>query len=237
MKRYIFLVGIFTALSINLLQAQRDTAKVYQISGMVVYQAQEDAAIKDKLKKTKDNEPIQYVSIRVNHSKQGVLTNGEGFYSIPVRETDTLYFSHAACEPTMVVIKEYLRSYKGEKSTYIYMVNYLREISYEIRIYPWRNEDEVKIAIVNMPIDHNTLEAKAKANLDPEILDRVIKSLPKDGEERYAVGRQMYYDNYKRQNLVPGAGLDVVAAAKLLQYIVQKTKEKRNKDLNYWEEE
>jgi len=222
-----FLFSIFFALLLVNVKAQSikikaDSNGVYQISGMVVS--------KD------DSSPIQFVSVRVNHTKQGVLTNKEGFYSIPVREQDTLYFTHAAYNTTKLIIREYLQEYKGEKSTYVYVVNYMTGFSLaEQKIYPWKNEDELRTAIVNMSMDHNSLEAKARENLDPKVLAAIMQALPQDGEERYVVGRQMYYDNYKRQNLVPMAGLDVVAAAKLLQYIVQKTKERANKDLNYWE--
>lgn len=225
MKYFLFsmlFMLLFISANAQAIKVKADSNGVYQISGMVV--------------SSDDSSPIQFVSVRVNHTKQGVITNREGFYSIPVREQDTLYFTHAAYNSTKLVISEYLREYKGEKSTYVYVVNYMSGLTLGIqRIYPWKNEDELRTAIVNISVDHNSLSEKARENLDPKVLAAIMQALPKDGDERYVVGRQMYYDNYKRQNLVPMAGLDVVAAAKLLQYIVQKTKERANKDLNYWE--
>jgi hypothetical protein len=225
MKYFLFSM-LFMLLGVSVhaqsIKVKADSNGIYQISGMVV--------------SNDDSSPIQFVSVRVNHTKQGVLTNREGFYSIPVHEQDTLFFTHAAYNTTKLVIRDYLQEYKGEKSTYVYVVNYMTGFSLaEQKIYPWKNEDELRTAIVNMSVDHNSLSEKARENLDPKVLAAIMQALPKDGEERYVVGRQMYYDNYKRQNLMPMAGLDVVAAAKLLQYIVQKTKERSNKDLNYWE--
>lgn len=225
MKYFLFSI-LFTLLFVSAnaqhIKVKADSNGIYQISGMVV--------------SSDDSSPIQFATVRVNHTKQGVLTNREGFYSIPVHEQDTLYFTHAAYATTKLIVRDYLREYKGEKSTYVYVVNYMAGFTLgEQKIYPWKNEDELRTAIVNMSVDHNTLSEKARENLDPKVLAAIMQSLPKDGDERYVVGRQMYYDNYKRQNLIPNAGLDVVAAAKLLQYIVQKTKERSNKDLNYWE--
>ncbi|MCB0837526.1 MAG: hypothetical protein KDD99_12735, partial [Bacteroidetes bacterium] len=79
-------------------------------------------------------------------------------------------------------------------------------------------------------------EQIARQNLDPETLHTIMETLPVDGGERLMVARQMYYDYYQTKNLIPTIGFDPVAATRLLQYIVDRSKKKKNKDLNYWQD-
>lgn len=217
--------GLPVSVSAQLLRPAytKDSVRVMQISGMVVGQ--------------RSQEPIPYVQVQVNHSRMGALTNQDGFYSLPVTENDTIYFSHVAYRPTKLIIAKYLQEYKGS-DTYIYVVNYMKDDTFSVRpiyIYPYKNKDEVVAAIMNMEVDKTSPDNIARDNLDPKVMDAIMASLPKDGEERYIVGRQTYYQNFNRQNLMPVAGVDAMAAVRLLQYIVQKAKTKNNKDLNYWE--
>lgn len=229
MARWLFLFFFITASYIGFAQRKpqymQDTVPIYQFSGLVVG--------------TTSQEPIPYVQVQVNHSKQGVFTNEDGFYSIPVTVGDTLYYYHVAYKATKLIVKKYLKDYKGSTTNYIYVVNYMKEDSFSlgtVYIYPWKNYDEVTTAITNMEIDHNSPDARARENLDPKVLDAVMKSMPMDGDERVVVGRQMYYDFYQRKNLMPTVGLNPVAIARMLKYVVDQTKQKRNKNLGYWEE-
>ncbi|MEM9932692.1 MAG: carboxypeptidase-like regulatory domain-containing protein [Bacteroidota bacterium] len=197
--------------------------EIYQLSGMIISETSESA--------------VPYVTVRVNNTRRGVVSNSEGFYSIPVTEYDTLYFNHVGFHPTKFVIRDYLRTY-SVNSQYIYAVNYMREDTLTLApvvIFPYNTPEEIKTAVVNMDILENTPESFAKANLDPTVMDAIIKTLPVDGDERLMVGRQMYYDYYQNKNLVPTAGLNPLAAMRLLQYVVEKSKRRKDKDLNYWE--
>jgi len=197
--------------------------RVYQMSGMVVSQ--------------ETNEAIPYVRVQVNHSRQGTIANAEGFYSIPVTADDTLYFSHVGYHPSFLIIADYLNRYKGT-SQYLYSINYLREDTLTLQvvnIFPYKTPEELKTAVVNMDVLTGSPEQIARQNLDPEVLHAIIQTLPKDGEERIMVARQRYYDYYQNKNLLPGVGLDAVAAMRLLQHVVEKSKKRNNKDLNYWE--
>ncbi|MCI4670910.1 MAG: carboxypeptidase-like regulatory domain-containing protein [Bacteroidia bacterium] len=222
MKNSLLLIAlIFVSASFSLAQSQE---KVYQFSGMIV-----DA---DSLK------PIPFVRVQINHSRNGTLTNEEGFYSIPVSENDTLYFGHIAYKPSKLVVKDYLRQYKGNKSQYVYVVNYLySDTSYvqTVYIFPYDTPEELRTAAINMDTDPNSLIARARENLDPKVLHSIMESLPVSGNERLMVARQRYYTQYQNQNLIPTAGLDPISAVRMLQYIVDKAKRRKNKDLNYWE--
>ena len=206
-----------------LIGQQLPTQRIYQMSGMIM--------------SAEDDSPIDYAKVQVNHTRQGTLTNSEGFYSIPVSATDTLYFTHIGHHPGRLIISEYLKQYKTN-SQYLYSVNYLRQDTLTlpiVNIFPYDTPEELKTAVVNMDILHDSPEAIARQNLDPDVIHAIIQTLPKDGEERLMVARQMYYDYYQNKNLMPGVGLDAVAAMRLLKHIVQKSKKRKNKDLNYWE--
>lgn len=216
---FIFLAGLPVWLTAQEMGPQR----VYQMSGLVVSQ--------------ESSEKIPYVRVQVNHTRQGTIGNAEGFYSIPVTAYDTLYFSHVGYHSSMLVMSEYLKKYKG-KSQYLYSVNYMREDTLTLDItyiFPYNTPEELKTAVVNMDVLNGSPDQIARQNLDPEVLHAIIQTLPKDGEERLMVARQRYHDYYQNKNLLPGVGLDAVAAMRLLQHIVEKSKKRNNKDLNYWE--
>jgi len=203
--------------------AQREEG-VYQFSGMVV-----DI---DSLT------PIPFVRIQINHSRNGAVSSEEGFYSVPVTENDTLYFEHIGYKPSKLVIKDYLKDYRGDKSQYIYVINYLYPDTVEldmVYIFPYDTPEELRTAVINLDSDPNSMIARARENLDPRVLHSIMASLPIDGNERLVVARQRYYNYYQNKNLIPTAGLDPVAAIQMLRYILDKAKKRKNKDLNYWE--
>lgn len=222
MRYFILLLTLI--LGSTIVYGQVDSTKFYQLSGLIISKTSEEA--------------VPYVSIRVNRTRRGEVSNAEGFYSIPVTEDDTLYFSHVGFHTASFVIRDYLNSYVGPESQYIYAVNYMLEDTFTLEpvvIFPYNTPEEIKTAVVNMDILENTPEAFARQNLDPAVMHVIIQNLPKDGNERLMVGRQMYMDYYQQRNLLQTAGLDAMAAMRLLQYVVEKSKKRKNKDLNYWE--
>ena len=215
-----YLLPLFLLLLPFGLQGQQ----IYQLSGLVISE--------------QGQEPIPYVTVQVNRSRRGTLSNDQGFYSIPVTEYDTVYFSHVGYYKTTFVVGDYLRDYPRENSTYLYAIHYMLEDTFtlpEVTIFPYDTPEELKTAVLNMNAQ-GTPDAIAQANLSPQVLDAIIQTLPSDGNERLVVGRQMYYDYYQNRNLIQTASLDPIAAMRLLQYIAEKTKKKKGRDLNYWED-
>lgn len=204
-------------------QSQPPQVQVYQLSGMVISKT--------------SNEPISYARVRINHSRNGVLSNSEGYYSIPVTADDTLYFSHLGYHPSTLVVQDYIDSYRGNKQ-YLYVINYMLEDSLTldtVLIFPYDTPEELRTAVMNLDVLNNSPDQIASQNLDPAVLHRLMETMPVDGGERLMVARQMYYDYYQNKNLIPTAGLDPITITRFLQYVVQKTKKQKNKDLNYWE--
>lgn len=217
---------IFLLLAIPFIAFGQNNPNVYQISGMVI----------DKT----TSEPVPYVKVQVNHTRNGAISNSEGFYSIPVGLGDTLYFTHIGYHEAKLIVRDYIEQYKGDKSQYIYVVNYLISDEYylePVNIFPYDTPEELRTAVVNMDVLDNTMEQIARENLDAETLHAIMETLPVDGGERLMVARQMYYDYYQTKNLIPTVGLDPITATRLLQYVVEKAKKRKNKDLNYWDDE
>jgi hypothetical protein len=220
MKWFLSLLSI---LLLHPLSSSAQEVRVYQISGLVISKT--------------SMEPISYARIRINHSRNGALSNAEGFYSIPVTSDDTLYFSHVGYHPSTLIVEDYLQDYRGNKQ-YLYAINYMLEDSLTldtVMIFPYDTPEELRTAVVNLDILDNSGEVAARQNLDPVILHSIMETLPVDGGERIAVARQMYYDYYRNKNLMPNAGLDPITITRFLQYVVNRTKKKKNKNLNYWE--
>ncbi|GAB4412793.1 MAG: hypothetical protein OHK0039_19110 [Bacteroidia bacterium] len=200
--------------------------KVYQISGLVISKTTE--------------EPIPYVRIQVNHTRQGAISNSEGFYSVPVGLGDTLYFSHIGYHQAKLIVYDYMEEYQGDiSSQYIYAINYLLEDTFaldSVFIFPYDTPEELRTAVVNLDISTDPLTQNARDNLDPKKLHAVMATLPVDGNERLMVARQMYFDYYQTKNLMPTVGFDPLTATRVLQEVLARTRKKKNKDLNYWED-
>lgn len=205
------------------LQAQ--TKRVYQLSGLVVNRSSHEA--------------VPYVQIRVNNSRRGTIANGDGFYSIPVVENDTIYYSSLGFLTSKLVFSDYLKEYQGnENSDYIYAINYIEEDSIVltgITIFPYNTPGKLRTAIIETDVPEDIESVNARDNLNPKVMDRLINGLTIDEGERVMVARQMYYNQQLHKNVAPTMPLfDPVAVYQLLRYINNKTRERKDKDLEYW---
>jgi len=225
MKRYIILFVLCLQQLIGLGQQRKDI-DVWQLSGMVLNMRTE--------------EPVPYVRVQINHGKRGILSNESGFYSIPVVKGDTVYFYSLGYSPSKLIVDDYLAEYQGDtKSYYLYSINYVKEDTFSlpvVDIRPYATAKELELAILNMDTDPNSPEAYARENLNPEIIDAIMAEIPADADERLLIARQVYYNQFQSRYLMPTASLNPIAAMRMLRYLSERTKRKKNKDLNYWEE-
>lgn len=208
---------------LGLAQERINSSTVFQFTGLVVSETTSDS--------------IPYVRIQVNNSRRGAIANEEGFYSIAVNLKDTLNFSHVGYHDAQIVVAEYLKDYKGDRSQYIFLVNYMLEDTFELEtivIFPYDTPEELRSLVVNMGNTESALEKAARSNLDAGVLHELMQNMPIDGGERLMVGRQMYYNQYQQQGIMQTAGINPVAAAQLLKYIASRAKKKKVRDLNYW---
>ena len=219
----------FLLLSILLIPffAYSQEEKVYQLSGVVM--------------DSKTEEPIPYVRIVSKKSKTLIVANKQGFYSIPVTGNDTLYFFALGYKPLTFSVPKYLDEYKGYKNKqYIYSLNYMKEDSIrlpEVTIFPYKTPEELKTAILNVPISPTDPLYVAHKNVDPQIIERISEALPKDVEERQQVALQLYRETFHKQGVMPYYPIaDPVLIYKVVRDIVNKTKEAKAEKYMYWED-
>lgn len=219
------LLLLLLTIGLSAASAHAQVVRVYQLSGLVVSKSTQ--------------EPVPYARIRINHSRRGAVGNQEGFYSIPVVEGDTIYFSSLGYATSKLVFSDYLKEYQGQtNSAYIYAINYLNEDSItlpELVIFPYNTAAELRTAIIETDIPESIESVNARDNLNPKVLDVMMDNLKVDEGERVMVARQLYYNQHQQKNVAPTMPLfDPVAVYQLLRYINDKTKERKEKDLNHW---
>lgn len=219
-----YLLTLVLLCSAGLLKAQLP-GKVFQLSGLVI--------------NSRTEEPAPYTRINVSKSRRGTFANEEGFYSLPVLLTDTVYFSSLGYKTGFLVVADYLQSYKGDpNSPFIYAINYLREDSIVLpglTIFPYNNANELRTALIETDVPDLMENINARDNLNPEIMDKLIQTMKVDEGERVMVARQMYYNQQQQQRVAPTMTIfDPIAVYRLLDYIHTRTKERRVKDLEYW---
>jgi CarboxypepD_reg-like domain len=212
-------------LGLGFLKAQPQAKRIYQLSGLVVNKGSQD--------------PVPFAKVQINHSRRGIVCNQEGFYSIPVIASDTLFFSSIGYKTTQFVVKDYLESYAGDpNSAYIYAINYLREDSIllpSIVIFPYNTSMELRTAIVETKVPEAFESVNARDNLNPQVMDKIMSTLSVDEGERVMTARQLYYNQYLHRNVMPTVPLfDPIAAYQLLRYINDKVKQRKEDNLNYW---
>ncbi|MCX8113030.1 MAG: carboxypeptidase-like regulatory domain-containing protein [Bacteroidia bacterium] len=185
-------------------------------------------------------EAIPYVSIRVGRTRRGTTTNADGFYSLPVIRGDTLYFSALGYKRARFVVDEYLNAYTGDTSQgFIYAVHYLVEDTIElptVRITAIRTPEELKIALLNIPLETQT--QPARDNVSPELIAYFLQNLPADPQERIKIAQQRYRDLYYERTLRPTYPiLDPIAVYRLVRYLTEKAQIKREKIYDYWRDD
>ena len=76
----------------------------------------------------------------------------------------------------------------------------------------------------------------ARNNLDPRLMDKYINDMEIDDNERTLVARQLYYEQYKSNNVAPTMPLlDAVKVYQFLKNINERSKKKAAEGLNDWD--
>lgn len=205
--------------------AQAQVKRVYQLSGLIVNKSTHEA--------------VPFVKVSVNHSRSGTFCDEKGFYSIPVNERDTIFFSSLGFRTTKFVLANYLKEYEGDpNSAYIYAINYIEEDSIilsTVEIFNYDTPGKLRTAIIETDVPEGIESANARDNLNPKVLDVLMGSLRVDEGERVMVARQLYYNQQMRKNVAPTMPLfDPIAVYQLLRYINQKAKLRKERSLEYW---
>jgi len=225
MKIWIYFLGMWLVLNYYI-YAQKPLKKkpVFQLSGLVVNK--------------KNNEPVPYAQVFVKNTRRVALANEAGFFSLPVIYGDTLIFHSLGFRDAKLYLDDYLKSYEVDTANpYVYVIEYLQEDTItlpNVTIRPYQNAEELKTAILNMPLPSERLDQISQNNLDPTLLQFFMKHLDLDDRERSRAVTQLYQYQYQRQRLAPILPMDPLTIARLINHLVKQSKSKKNKNYDYW---
>ena len=150
------------------LQAQQtgDTTLV-QLSGLVLDGSQAELA------------SIPYTNIYVEGAGRGTYTDFSGFFSIVVREGDTIKFSAIGFQPATLVVPDTLDDQRYS------IVQLLSQDTLNLPmavIFPWPSREHFKLEFLAMDVS-SELQRQAQANLAEERLREARKEVLPDGNE------------------------------------------------------
>ncbi|MFC2114254.1 carboxypeptidase-like regulatory domain-containing protein [Bacteroidota bacterium] len=164
-------ISLFFVLSLTL-TAQENDPKLVQFSGLILIA---DSSL-----------PIPYAHIRIQNTHWGTISSIEGFFSLVVRENDTIIFSALGFKKRKLVIHNDI---EGNKLSVLMAMTTDTLTFDETLIYPWPSKSKFKEAF--LAADPNkTYYDIAMENLDPDKMRAISKGMKMDGSES-----QHYYMN------------------------------------------
>lgn len=192
--RYIlfsFVILTLSTLDSAVLGQDSDSIKVVQFSGRVI--------------NTEDNKIIKliYVNIAVKGTPRGTTSDIDGFFSLAVKEGETVQFSSLG-----FVRKEFTIPSGISGNMYSKDIIMQKDTLFlpEALIYPWPDKDYFKIEFLALEVN-SILEDIVAENLSPERMEILREVLPNDGGEisklelRQAAQAYYSYGQLKPQNI------------------------------------
>lgn len=148
--------------------------RVIQFSGLVI--------TGDSLK------PVPFTNIWVRNTRRGTITDYQGFFSIAVRERDTLRFSAVGYKDINYIIPDTLTS-----NRYSAIQLMTKDTIYlpETVIYPWPTREQFRYAFLNteIPDDDND---RALRNLERAEMRERMENMPLDGYSNFRYMNQQH---------------------------------------------
>ena len=161
LKILLFLVSGLISFSF----AQENQKKVIQFSGYVL--------TPDTLM------GIPFVTIQINNSSRGTISNREGFFSFAASVGDTVNFRSIGFENSYYYIPKSLQTNKYS------IVKLLSTDTYYIdtvTVYPWPSKEMFKQAFLSIEIEENDVD-RALKNLEREYLKEMGENMAMDASE------------------------------------------------------
>ena len=143
-----------------------DTALV-QLSGLVLDGSQDELAA------------VPYATIAVAGEGRGTYSDFSGFFSIVVRERDTIQFTAVGFEPATLVVPDTLDAQRYS------IVQLLSQDTVNLPtavIFPWPSREHFKLEFLAMDVT-NELTSAARGNLAEERLAQARREILPDGDE------------------------------------------------------
>lgn len=189
--------------SLAVIYGQRESLRVYQMSGFVITQSGPDL------------EPISYANVAVVGTSRGTATNNEGFYSLVVKVGDVVEFSALGFKSVRYTVPD-------TNLQWLYVNEVLEKDIInlpEITVLPIPSPQNFKVEFLAMKVD-NDLQARALENLQPYTMAQLAKYLPYSGRELAPVYfNQIAIQNYSAGQYKPMAIFNPLAWQKFIKYV------------------
>mgnify|MGYP002381125835 CR=1 FL=1 len=173
--------------------------RVIQFSGAVV--------------EAEGNAPIPFVNIVIRGLAKGTTTDYFGFFSLVVREGDTIQFSAVGYKPSVTFIP---RNIPDEEDGYYTLKKLIKDtVNLKAKtIKPYPSKEQFADAFLNLKVDEDDYERAIK-NLNQQELNQIKAGTPMDGSLNYkAMMQQQYYSMYYAGQLPPANILNPIAWVK-----------------------
>lgn len=122
---------------------------------------------------------IPFVTIHINNTNRGTISNVDGFFSFAATEGDTINFSSIGFEDSYYVIPNNLQTNKYS------IVKLMASNTYYIdtvTIYPWPTKEMFKQAFLALELEESDVD-RALKNLEREYLKEMGETMAMDANE------------------------------------------------------
>jgi hypothetical protein len=150
--------------------------KVIQFSGLIV---------------TGDSlAPVPFTNIWVKNTRRGTISDFNGFFTITIRELDTLQFTAVGFKDVLYPVPDTLSS--SRYSTIQLMTRDTINLP-ETVIYPWPTREQFRYAFLNTEIPDDDYD-RAMKNLERAEMRERMQKMPLDGYSNYRHMTNQYSD-------------------------------------------
>ncbi|MCR9063639.1 MAG: carboxypeptidase-like regulatory domain-containing protein [Cytophagales bacterium] len=137
----------------------------------------------------KTDEPLPGAYIINERAGRGTLTNEKGYFLLNVFPGDSIVFSYLGFKKQYHIIpRDVMLTYSA-----VVELNEDAKMLKEVKVYPFSNEEEFKLALIEMELPDARERAYMEENLSRDNLDRAIamQGMSADQNYRYAMNQQL----------------------------------------------
>lgn len=197
---FVFYLGFQFVFSVNQAQAQIDTTKLLQLSGVAISEG--------------DLNPLPYTTIYDRSIKRGVISDYYGFFSLVVLPGDTLIFSGFGYKTSTYIVPD---SLEDKRYSMIHMLQRDTVNLPMVTVYPWPSKEDFARAFVEMEPYDDAIR-RAQRELSGESLAFVAARLENDASLAYGYATNQRYTRLYTNGQLPANNLlNPYSWAKLIQ--------------------
>ena len=135
------------------------------------------------------DEPLPGAYMINERAGKGTITNGKGYFLMNVFPGDSIIFSYLGFKRQFHIIP----SEVGLAYSAVIELSMSATALKEVKVYPFRTEEEFKLALLEMELPDSRERSNMEENLSRENLDRAIamQGMSSDANYRYAMNQQL----------------------------------------------